>query len=374
MSTQRHRRSDVADALEDFRGPYTDSSEVTGDSRRHSDAEAMRRRFGFPEFDPDVFEWGLMPDVLIHSRDPAEGRVAGGTDLFAVGSPGSGKSTLANYLAVRLVELNGEKVVWRGSPSRSEWLPLAPWSTLWLPDGDVDAMLQPKDPRKSPVSVDVDDLEFVVREVRRYRTPRDLNTSMEPGINVVYPDPSLNGCQRALERSARQVEPPAERETLFDREDPTKHWWFGWFLDRVDGGPHDWTTWVCDEIGDLCPQNARKDDYGTYQKVELQKDTWVDARKHHLSVLGFGHSEADVHAMVRRKMRWRVAMPTAANPTSASGIVGFQSVPMRSDITSNWGPGKALLYNESRFQQFRWTDMPAGHGWKVQIRPIQQSQ
>ena len=370
MSTQKQQRTDAQDALDDFRSPHEASSEATGDSRRHSDAEAMRRHFGVPEFDADAFDWGLMPDVLVHSRDPDEGRVAGGTDLFAVGSPGSGKSTLANYLAVRLVELNDEKVVWRGSPSRSEWLPLAPWLTLWLPDGDIDVTLQPKDPRKSPVSVDVDDLEAVVREVRRYRTPRDLNTSIEPGINIVYPDPTLSGCQRALERSARQVEPPDARETLFDSEDPTKHWWFGWFLDRVDGGPHDWSTWVCDEIGDLCPQNARKDDYGTRQKVELLKDTWVDARKHHLSVLGFGHSEPDVHAMIRRKMRWRVAMPTAANPTSASGIVGFQSVPMHSDITSDWGPGKALLFNESRFQQFRWADMPAGHGWKVQIRPI----
>lgn len=370
MSIQTSTPRDAQTALEEFVDPHLGSAEWTGDPRRHTDADAMRRQFGIPEFDPDAFEWGLLPDVLIHEWDPSENRVAGGTDLFAVGSPGSGKSTLANYLPVRLQELNDEKVVWRGSPSRSEWLPLAPWTTLWLPDRQASVTLQPTDPREEPVDVDIDDLEgTAIRDVRRYSTPRDLNQRMDSGINVVYPDPELYGCQAVLEDSARQVEPPSDREDLFSATDPTKHWWFSWALDRVDNGPHDWMTWICDEIGDLCPQTARKDDYGTYQKVELLKDSWVDARKHGLSIFGFGHSEADVHAMIRRKMRWRVAMPNSANPTGAGGIVGFQSVPMVSDITSDWGPGKALVYTESRFQQFRWKDMPAGHGWKLQIRP-----
>jgi hypothetical protein len=368
MSTTRHTTNSEG-VLARFRDPCTGSREATGDDRRFSDANDMRRTFGFPPFDPDAFTWGLIPDVLIHAWEPGEGRTAGGTDLLAVGKPGSGKSTLGCFLAERLEELNSEKSVWRGSPSRSEWLPLAPWTTLWLPRGDIEIQLEPKDKTRGTVRIDVDELDAIVRDVQRYTTTRELLEALDPGFNVVYPDPELRGCQAILDRSARQVESPAEREALFAPEDPDNHWWFAWFLDRVDQGPHDFTTWFCDEIGDLAPQNARKDDYGTYQKVELLTDSWVDARKHGLSIFGFGHSEADVHAMIRRKMRWRVSMPTSANPTSASGLSGFESVPMRSDMTSKWSPGKALCYTESTFQKFKWADMPVGHNWSVKIRP-----
>jgi hypothetical protein len=368
MSIQTPTGNGVQDALADFRGPYLKSEEATGNANRHTDAEAMRRHFGIPDFDPDAFRWGLVDDVLMHSHHPEEGRKSGGTDLFAVGAPGSGKSSLANYLSVRLLELNDERVVWRGSTSRSEWLPLAPWATLWLPRGQVEVTLRPTDPRKESVALAVDDLEKIVREVRRYRTPQNLNETMSSGINIVYPDPRMRGCQEVLDDSARQVETPDSRDVLFAEDDPTKHWWFAWVLDRVDNGPHDWTTWVCDEIGDICPQDARKDDFGTFQKVDLLKDTWVDARKHGLSIFGFGHSEPDAHAKVRRKMRWRVAMPTTANPTSAGGIVGFSDVPMNDDTMSSSSPGTAMMFTESNFQKFRWSPMPAGHDWKVQIR------
>jgi hypothetical protein len=371
MSSYQHPdglETTPAEVLEEFKDPHLKSREVTGHHNAHTDARDMRQHFGIPPFDPDAFEWGLVDDVLVHEVDADAGRTAGGTDVFAVGAPGSGKSSLANYWAVRLSEINDEKVVWRASASRSEWLPLAPWATLWLPEGDVEARLRPTDPRESAVRVGVEDLEEIVRDIERYATPRDLNDSMDSGINIVYPDPAMAGCQTVVEQSARQVEPPDGREELFSPDDPTKHWWFAWVLDRVDSGPHDWTTWICDEIGDICPHGARKDSYATYQKVELLKDTWVDARKHHLSIFGFGHSEADVHGMVRRKMRWRVAMPKSSNPTSASGIVGFQTVPMRTDMTSDWGPGRALMFTESSFQQFRWKPMPTGTDWKLHVR------
>jgi len=372
MSIQRETEteSDAERVLESFREPCLESREVTGDKRRFTDENDMRREYGIAPFDADAFRYGIIPDLLSHEWEPSEGRVAGGTDLLATGKPGSGKSTLAAYLAIRLVEINDEKVVWRGSPSRSEWLPVARWSTLWLPDGEVDAVLEPKNKTRGSVEVDVDELEDIVREVRRYRSTRDLLELMDRGINVVYPDPELRGCQEVLDRSARLVDTPPDRDELFSSEDPTKHWWFGWFLDRVDRGPHDFTTWIADEIGDIAPQNAPKDSFGSYQKIELLKDSWVDARKHGLSVFAFGHDESDLSSMIRKKIRWRIAMPTSANPTSASGLSGFESVPMRTDITSNWGPGRAIAFDESAFQQFGWSDTSVGHNWTVKIRPL----
>jgi len=371
MSIKRKRESDdIERVLENFRDPRLGTREATGDERRHTDVESMRREFGIPQFDEDAFSWGLVPDILIHEWDPPAGRTQGGTDVLAIGKPGSGKSTLGCYFVERLQELNNEISVWRGSSSRSEWLPIAPWSTLWLPRGDLEITAEPRDKTRTDVSLNVDELEEIVREVRRYRSTRDMLDSVEPGVNVVYPDPELRGCEAVLDRSARQVESPTDREELFAPEDPVNHWWFAWFLDRVDSGPHNFTTWICDEVGDITPQNARKDAFGTYQKVELLKDSWVDARKKGLSVFAFGHSEADVHAMIRRKCRWRVAMPDSANPTSASRLAGFESVPMRSDMTSSWSPGRALAYNESTFQKFGWKNTPTGHGWTLKIRPL----
>ena len=341
--------------------------------RQWSDARSMREEFGMAPWDRDAFEWAsVIPNCLEHSWDSPVDEVDGGTDWLARGKPGTGKSTLANYLVVRLLEINDEKVVWRGSSSRSEWLPLAPWTTLYLPAGvEISARLEPKDPTKQPVDLDVDELTEIVREVRTYSDPRELNQTLDEGsLHVVYPDPRMRGCQEVYEQSPeKQYDTPPKREALFSEADPASHWWFAWLLARVEHGPHHWTSLIFDEIGDVCPQSAKKDSYGTYQKVELLKDTWVDMRKFGVSVFAFAHSETDVHQMIRRKLRWRVQMPGTANPTKASDVVGFESIRMDHDVTSRYDVGEALMYTESNFESFGWDDMPSPSSYKLKIAP-----
>lgn len=358
-------------ALEQFVEPKRGTEQATGDTRRHTDADSMRRHFGIAPWDRSAFDYSVIPDNLSLSWDAPESELSGGTDMLATGKEGSGKSTLANYLAVRDVEINDGKVVWRGSSSRSEWLPLAPWVTLALPAGvDVRVRLESKDPTEPSIALDVDALERIVRSVERYQDPVDLNHNvLQPGtVTVVYPDPQMRGCQEIYELSDERTVDEPTRGELFHPEDPAGHWWFAWVLARVEHGPHHWTTWIADEIGDLIPQSASKDQFGTYQKVELLRDTWVDARKFGLARRLFGHSEEDSHAMIRRKLRWRVQMNGQANPTTASGVVGFREIPMNSDLTSRMNVGKALMYTETHFDTFAWRNMPTGHDYKLLIK------
>ena len=366
MSTQHN-------ILDDFQSPDNESWQATGDKNRHSDANDMRMRHGIPPWDPEAFDYDVVPDLLTHSYDPAGDRAEGGTDVFIRGKPGAGKSTLLNYFVCRLIGINDESVFWRASSSRSEWLPLAPWTTLWLPAGaEIDAKLAGRDPTERSVEVGVDELEEIVREVKRYRSPRDLlDRAGRSRLHVVYPDPLMRGCNAAVRAASdKAYEPPSGREELFAPEDPDLHWWIGWFLERVENGPHHFTTWICDEIGDLLPQDAQKDAYGTYQKVELTKDTWVDARKHGVTVFGAGHSDKDLHSKIRRKLRWRIQMPRQANPTSAGNVVGFDSIPMNSDMTSRMPIGRALVYTETNFSKIRWKDMqsPTSHKLKISVK------
>ena len=360
-----------AEVLGQFHEPVRTTEQATGNASRWPDSRHMRDAFGIPAWDASRFDYeDVIPNCWEHSWDAGSGRIAGGTDFLARGKPGKGKSTLANYVAIRQVEANNEKVVWRGSSSRSEWLPLAPWTVLCLPDGvPITARLESKDPTEPAVELGVDELEKIVREVRRYSDPVDLNRQLDQGtVHVVYPDPRLRGCQEVLDRDdEKQYDTPPERDTLFSREDPANHWWFAWALARVNHGPHHWTTWICDEVGDIAPQSARKDQFGTYQKVELLKDMWVDARKFGLSIFLFGHSEVDIHRYIRHKIRWRIQMPGTANPTTASDVVGFETVPMGREVCDEYDIGKALMYNETHYEPFRWKDVPAPTSYKLKI-------
>lgn len=356
-----------------FPDPHLESAQYTGDQSRHSDAASIRRYYRFPRWDRDRHaDYPMViPNCIEHTMEPGPREVAGGTDLLCRGKPGSGKSTLACYFAARLMEVNNEKVVWRGSTSRSEWLPLAPWTRLCLPRGvDIRVRLEPKDPTKEAVNLNVSDLEGIVREVVRYDNPVQLNRELlkEGQFHVVYPDPEMRGCQAVYEdASEKTYEPPRGRD-LFSPEDPANHWWFAWFLARIEHGPHHWTTWICDEIGDIMPQSAQKDRFGTYQKVELTKDTWVDARKLHLSIFAFGHSEKDIHQMIRHKIRWRVQMPGQANPTTASKVVGFDTVPLEYDVTSSMPLGEALMYTETNFDPFKFADLSGGPDYNLKLQ------
>jgi len=368
-TTQEHREQ----ALAQFREPVTNTQQARDDARRHTDARSIREHYGIPKWDRDAFNWpSVVPNCWEHTWDAPVNEIAGGTDFLCRGKPGMGKSTLANYVAARMMEINDERVVWRGSSSRSEWLPLAPWTRLCLPEGvEIAARLESKDPTHAAVELEPEDLEKIVREVVYYSDPVDLNQRVlkEGAFHVIYPDPEMRGCQRVYRESPeRTYEAPGGRDQLFAPEDPASHWWFAWVLSRVEHGPHHWTSLIFDEIGDLAPQSAKKDKFGTYQKVEMLKDTWVDARKFGLSIFCFGHSETDIHQMIRKKLRWRVQMRGTANPTTKSDLVGFESVPMNTDLTSRMQVGEALMYSETNFEPFRWANLSAPHDYKLRLQ------
>lgn len=345
MSTRKEPIESLTDLPS--RGPSEDA--------QHTDADEMRREFGLPAYERSRFEYQeVIPNALEHSwqRDGAIG--IGGTDFLCTGKPGCGKSTLGLYWSIRLMEVNDEAVVWRASESRSEWVPLAPWARVCIPAGmDVDARLKSKNPNKPTRDVE---LEEIAREVVRYDDVRDLNENIiEPGqFHVVYPDPEFKGCQEAFDES------PKTYDISFEAGDPPKQWWVAWTLDRVERGPYFWTSLMFDEVGDVISQSASKDEYDTYQKVELFRDAFVDARKFGLSLFAFGHSETDIHQLLRHKIRWRVSMSGMANPTSAGQVVGVESVPMHTDMTSHMDIGRALMWTETRFDpSMAWSDIPA---------------
>ena len=370
MSTRQSNRAEI---LNQFPEPKRQNAEYTGDAHRRPDATDIRMVHGIPSWEPGEMDFDVLEDLLVHSWEPPRDLAAGGTDVFIRGKPGVGKSTLLCYLAARLLDINDETVFWRASSSRSEWMPLAPWATVWLPAGaDIDARLTSRDPRDNEVDLDVEELEEIVRDVRRYREPRDvLDRAAKGQFHVIYPDPQMRGCQGILDESAeRAYETPSGRDTLFHEEDPDHHWWFAFNLARVEHGPHHWSTWICDEIGDLVPQNCRKDKFGTYQKVMLLRDSWVDFRKHGHTIFGAGHSEKDVHQVIRHKLRWRIQMPRQANPKGPSDVVGFDSIPMDYEMTARMPIGKAICYTETSFAKFKWKDMesPTSHKLKITIK------
>lgn len=363
MAVAGMSKQEILDQLPD---PHTSSRQYTGDQRRHDDWEDIARSFSvsrgslwsvFTEAEAanlrdtapgDLkLEKELIPNYTHHAWDYDDTTMlAGGTDFLAVGAPGSGKSTMALNHSLRLMEENDEKVVWRASTARSEWLPYAPWARVCLPEGvDVNARFVPKIPTQDGFDVELED---VVREVVRYRNPKHLNHELlkEGQFHVVYPDPEMRGIQSIYEDTQEKQYDGLE----FTADDPLNHWWFGYILSRVEQGPYHWTSLIFDEIGDIAPEAARNDEYSHYQKVELFKDCMVDARKTGLSIFMFGHTESDIHSMIRRKIRWRVAMAGKANPTSSSQVVGFNNVPMNENLSSNLDVGMMIPYNESRFE------------------------
>jgi len=343
-------------------------TETYSDLSTWSDARSMRQEFGLAPYEREAFDHeNVVPNALEHTWDAGPGQDAGGTDFLATGKPGCGKSTLAINWAVRLLEVNDEKVVWRGSPSRSEWLPLAPWATILLPeDVDVTAELVPKNPEQETISVEIENM---VREVKRYEDPEHATALLEPGtFHVLYPDPDMKGCERVYRESQKVYETPGDRDELFHPEDPLTHFWFAWILSRVESGPFDFTSLVLDEIGDIAPDTARSDSYATHQKVELLRDAFVDARKTGLSLFAFGHSEGDIHHYVRKKIRWRIAMPGNANPTSKADVVGMDAVPMEVNTTSNFPIGTCLMFTERNFEyRLKWSDIPDLHDRSLSV-------
>jgi hypothetical protein len=337
---------------------------------RHTDVGGMLRRLGLERYDPLAFRdsgrgWGVVDDLLEHWwLNTPDQQTAGGPFAFVNGPPGKGKSTFFRGLAVRSAENNGqrlgEKVIWRGSPSRCEWDALAPWARLVLPENaNVTASLNPVRPTDEPLR-DVD-LSNYVREVVRYSGPVDaLEKCRAGGINVVYPDPSFHGCE-ALYRDipSRRASEIADRDELFASGDPLPHWWIAALLAAVDGRESGTPiSFLFDEIKDIAPESAAKDNYGTYQKVhELGGDLSADLRKYGVSLYAAGHGESAVSSEWRNKIHYRVHTAGREAPQSAAGLKGFDETPFYHNVNKSKSPGEGVVFDSENFEEITWSNV-----------------
>lgn len=337
--------------------------------KKPTDADSIRRRFGISPFDND-FDFSPFPNCLIHeepSKEDPETDHVGGTNFLAVGEKGSGKSTFGLHWATRLMEQNDEAVVWRGSSSRSEWLPLKPWTRLFLPaNADVDPRWKPRDIR-ADIDGEQADLEEQVREVIYYEDPQDINEQLHPGtFNVVYPDPSFSGCGEIMEQSDMMTQ-PCDWVPKWEADDdndatPLVHWWFAWAISKLEHGPYDWVSLIFDECADLAPDSARADSHETYEKIEALRRVMADSRKFYFSLYFLAHHEENLHSKVRRTIQWRVNMPDGtANPCQHNNTrapVGFNQVPMYHDMLSKRPVGNAIFWTETNYNKIQWDDFP----------------
>jgi hypothetical protein len=337
-----------------------------------TDAYEMRMRFGIPEFDPEAFDFGVYPDVLLHEKPAEKTSSAGGTDFLKVGERGCGKSTDNLNWALRLMDENDEKVIWRGSPNRSEWTPFAEWATLWLPaNADLEARWVFEDDSRDPKHVD--DLERSVRSVRYYDDVLDLIDGLgehpEGTFNVVYPDPTFSGCEDLTSESSRVSGTlPFTPQGADADSDPTPltHWWFAFMLGRIEfAHSFGWWSWIFDEAADLVPPSVEQDDHRTHSKLMLFRNLMQDSRRERFSVFLSIHRENQINWRVREEHMWRVDMPDGTpNPrkdSTRSIPHGFSTVPMYVDIMSDREVGQALMYNERNFSLYQWSDIKTDH-------------
>jgi energy-coupling factor transporter ATP-binding protein EcfA2 len=359
-----------------------------------SDAYEMRHRYGICRLDIDEFTKDgkepsriVYPDLLIHEHDATRTESEGGTGALLTGKRGCGKSTLLSQIAIRLLDENDEIVIWRGSSMRSEWLRLKRWITLWLPEQaehEADWMTEADDDRTG----DVDDLDDVVRDVETYSDPVDLLEQLGDGpagtINVVYPDPTFSGCTDLTAEFDRPgtTDPLPFRPSWECEEDvtptPIQHWWFAFILAAIEhSSAYEWLSLLFDELGDLAPEDAKQDADRTFDKLTLFRSCLADSRRSGFSMFGAIHYEANLHHKGRREFEWRISMPDSRpNPRTSrrSSIpVGFETVPMRSDVISGFNVGTGLCYTEAGCTWFGWDDIPfepadQGRWLRIQLR------
>lgn len=314
---------------------------------------------GLPKERRAVFEWlADQPDLVKDLR-------LGGTDWLAYGPKGAGKTTMTETIpAIRNLEINPDAVVWRGSPSRSEWLPLRAWTRLLLPaDLEVEAVLDPPDDKMDPIPVD---LEETVWRVERYSSIQELNAEIlqEGYLHVVYPDPRFRGATEATDLATEIPELKhisaweAAQDGELDRSDitPSSFWWFAWAIHQIDQGPPIWVSAIWDEIGNLLPEHASNDFHELHKRIEAFRNKYVDARRNKFSLFGVGHDQDDLHNLMRKKMRWRITLNGVNNPTG--DVVGMGSAPMDRDYTGHMRLGQALSWNKQAFAPFSWADIP----------------
>ncbi|NHN40047.1 hypothetical protein G9C85_00140 [Halorubellus sp. JP-L1] len=337
-----------------------------------TDAYEMRMRFGIPAFDPDAHDHEVYPDTLIHEKPADEWTSSGGTNWLKVGEKGCGKSTDNLNWGIRLMDENDETVVWAASPHRSEWLPVRDYVTLWLPaNASVDASWVYDATGREPE--DVDDIADLVRDVRYYDDVLECAEAIQrhPNgtFNVVYPDPSFSGCEELTAASSRTGETlpfTPEWHAMGDEGGtPLTHWWVAYWLARVDEVTNrDWTSVIYDEFHHLFRSDTEQDAHRSYRKMVVWCEAFDDSRRARASWFGVIHRENKAHWMPREEFDVRIDMPDGTpNPRSGQARSipqGFSTVPMYADIMSDRKVGRAIMYDQSEFSPYAWTDVKAG--------------
>ncbi|WP_188977472.1 hypothetical protein [Halocalculus aciditolerans] len=286
-----------------------------------------------------------------------------GTDLQMHGEPGSGKSTFGQFLATILTQANNETVLWAdtmdesGVSERTEWLSLAPWITVALPDGlPVEVRVTPTDPSLSPFTIDLTDL---VRDVVRYKSPRDLNKKLTPGqIYVVYPDPLFRGCNEVS-----RFDYHAPGDVTPDGEDgpnsstPVNQWWFAYMAARITHNDFvHFTSLLLDEAGNLLDPDAEKDDHQSYQKVKWFAEKFADARKNGVTVVTMTHALSELHPKYRKKQRWWATL-AGNSPPVGKKLPGEKRCPLETDLTSRMPTGQGVVWSTNKFAPIAWPNM-----------------
>jgi hypothetical protein len=311
------------------------------------------------EYEPmrqKTLEWILEYDYLDILGD-------GGTDVQAYGPPDSGKTTLGLALSMWRMQANNETVLWAdtlddsGVNDRTEWLAMAPWATLALPEGyDVRVRAVPRNPSVSAFEIDVDQ---ICRDVIRYSSPRDLNQQlMEGQFYVVYPDPSFSGCSEVSRHkfvTDADVTPVGEDGP--DSRTPIDHWWFSFYAARIthDDFVH-FTTVSMDEAGNFLDPDAQKDVHETYQKIKWLVRKFADARKKGLTLDTFSHAISELNTHFRKKQRWWCTMNGAAPPLNKK-LPGDKRCPINHDWTSDMDTGEGQFWTTQNYCSVAWPDL-----------------
>jgi len=329
-------------------------------------------RFEFNEFDElhdarqQVFEY-LADDETPVGPDDLE--TTGGSDALIHGPMGRGKTTNVQTLIARWMEINGEAVVWRGTPQRTEWLPFAPWTVVCLPSGlDYTVTLAPPEDDLGFVDMDFDPIEVpleeIVWDVRRYDDLDDLNNNvLQQGMfHVVYPDPKFRGCER-ITREASEC-PTLEYTTAWQTDDddevtPTSYWWFSWLIHHnVNEQRSMRLTWVCDEASNLFQHHAdNASSNGLARRIKAVSQQYVDFRRNGLSFVLLTQKPKEISWMIRKKMRWGVTLSGTDNPTGSDEIIGVKPE-MDNDLTSSWDLGRGIFWTSGQYTEFGWDDIP----------------
>ncbi|GGL73362.1 hypothetical protein [Halocalculus aciditolerans] len=357
-----------------------------------TDAHEIRQKYGISKFEFDPTEdYQVYPDVIIHETKPEITDSPRATNSLIEGPKGSGKTTMALDWAHHQMEVNNERVLWRGDARRSGWLPYRHWTTVYLP-GSVEyeaAWMLEGEEGDSQVLEPVDDLDDVARDVVRYEDVDDLlaklSTAPKGSFNVIYPDPAFSGCEditRESEVFDHQVPFVPKWETeVGESSTPTTHWWFAFLVARIERGPFTYQSLFFDELADWMPENASNhgDNAQTATKIRALRSVLGESRRRYLSIYAFCQEEVDLAAEARRRFDWRIAMPGRPNPCKANNDsrVGFRDIPMEYDTMGKRDPGTGLVYNETEFNWFTWDDVddpaleaPEGEGGRwMKIAP-----